>query len=267
MISANFHTHSTFCDGKNSPEEMVKAAIEKGFSAIGFSGHGFTEFDQRYCMKDTEGYLAEIRRLQIEYQNRIQIYLGVEEDTFSPVKRNDFEYLIGSSHYLYLDGAYYPVDSGLTRLEKCMDLFAWDAVKLAEAYYQSFCRYLKSRKPDIIGHFDLITKFDESGRAYFLDQPGYQTVAEKYLKEAAGFGLLFEVNTGAMARGLRTAPYPQEYLLYRLKELEARLILSSDCHEAKYLDAYFEETRKMLLDIGFRYVYTMVDHRFQRVCL
>ena len=60
MIKTNFHTHTTFCDGKNTAEEVVLSAIEKGFSAIGFSGHGYTPFDLRYCMQDMEGYIKEI---------------------------------------------------------------------------------------------------------------------------------------------------------------------------------------------------------------
>ena len=59
---ANFHTHSTFCDGKNTPEEIVLAALEKGFVSIGFSSHGYTPYDLRYCMKDTDGYIADIKR-------------------------------------------------------------------------------------------------------------------------------------------------------------------------------------------------------------
>ena len=35
----NLHQHTTFCDGKNTPEEIVLEAIKKGFGAIGFSGH------------------------------------------------------------------------------------------------------------------------------------------------------------------------------------------------------------------------------------
>ena len=31
MITTNFHTHTVFCDGKSTPEEMVLAAIEKNF--------------------------------------------------------------------------------------------------------------------------------------------------------------------------------------------------------------------------------------------
>ena len=61
---ANYHTHTSFCDGKNTPEEIVLYAIEKGFTSIGFSGHGYTPFDLRYCMKDTEGYIKEISRLK-----------------------------------------------------------------------------------------------------------------------------------------------------------------------------------------------------------
>ena len=59
----NFHTHTVFCDGKNTPEEMVLSAIEKGFTALGFSGHGLTSFDPGYCLRDTAGYRAEILRL------------------------------------------------------------------------------------------------------------------------------------------------------------------------------------------------------------
>ena len=64
---ANYHTHTSFCDGKNTPEQIVLYAIEKGFTSIGFSGHGYTPFDLRYCMKDTAGYIEEISRLKDKY--------------------------------------------------------------------------------------------------------------------------------------------------------------------------------------------------------
>ena len=44
-LIANYHTHTTFCDGQNTAEEVVLSAIDKGFSSIGFSGHGTTPFD------------------------------------------------------------------------------------------------------------------------------------------------------------------------------------------------------------------------------
>ena len=77
---ANFHTHTTFSDGKNTPEEIILYAIEKGFSVIGFSDHGFTPYDECYCMKDLTGYVKEINKLKKKYKNKIQVYIGVEED-------------------------------------------------------------------------------------------------------------------------------------------------------------------------------------------
>ena len=73
---ANFHTHTTFSDGKNTPEEVILFAVENGFESLGFSDHGYTSYDERYCMKDTLGYIKEIKRLKEKYQDKIEIYLG-----------------------------------------------------------------------------------------------------------------------------------------------------------------------------------------------
>ena len=35
----DLHTHTTYCDGQHTTEEMVLAAINKGMKRIGFSGH------------------------------------------------------------------------------------------------------------------------------------------------------------------------------------------------------------------------------------
>ena len=68
---ANYHTHTTFCDGKNTPEEVILSAIEKGFSAIGFSGHGYTPYDLRYCMHDPEAFKQAIPPLKEKYKNPV----------------------------------------------------------------------------------------------------------------------------------------------------------------------------------------------------
>ena len=256
---ANFHTHSTFCDGKHTPEEIILAAIEKGFSAIGFSGHGYTPFDLRYCMKDTPGYIAEINRLKEQYQSRIQVYLGIEEDALAFVDRSQVDYIIGSSHYIHVKDTYYSVDSGYDYITRCLAAFDNDVLSMAEAYYSTFCDYIRTRKPDIIGHFDLITKYDEKNMPLFLGDPGYHRIAERYIAEAAKSGSIFEVNMGAMARGLRTDPYPHDNLLHVLKKLDAPLILSSDSHHIDTLDLGFEDVKNHLCDIGFTQLWTL-DH-------
>ena len=39
------HTHSDFCDGKNTMEEMAEAAYRAGIRCFGFSGHSFVPLD------------------------------------------------------------------------------------------------------------------------------------------------------------------------------------------------------------------------------
>ena len=69
----DLHTHTNFCDGKNTPEEMIVAAIQKGMDCIGFSAHSYTIFDQSYCMsqQNTERYKQEIGRLKKIYGDKI----------------------------------------------------------------------------------------------------------------------------------------------------------------------------------------------------
>ena len=256
MIS-NYHTHTQFCDGKSTAEEMVISAINKGFSTLGFSGHGYTAFDLTYCMKDTAGYRAEICRLREKYKDKIEIYLGVEEDIYHPQYRADFDYIIGSSHYVCKDGVYVPVDSSPDTMHSAIALFDGDTRAMAESYYSNFVSYIKKRRPDIIGHFDLLTKFDEKEGPYFLGDPVYQQTAEKYLREALRADCIFEVNTGAISRGWRTAPYPHESLLPIIKKEGGRLTLTSDCHHADNLDCHYAESRAMLRDVGFEYLYTL----------
>ncbi len=261
---ANYHTHTQFCDGENTAEELILYAIDKGFDAIGFSGHGYTAFDERYCMKDTASYLLNINELKNKYKNKIQIYLGIEEDMYHTSSREDFDYIIGSSHYLLQNDNYYAIDSSVEHFKKCLALFGGDILKLSENYYSKFCTYIKSRKPDIIGHFDLITKYAESENIDFFNNKEYLDLSEKYIIEAAKSGAVFEVNTGAMARELRAYPYPYENLLFALKKEDAKLILSSDCHSLRKIDYYFDETKKLLKEIGFNCVYNLFDNKFKK---
>ncbi len=261
---ANYHIHSTFCDGKNTPEEIVVYALEHDFRAIGFSGHGYTDYDLRYCMKDTDGYITEIKRLKDKYKKDIQVYLGIEEDMHCPVNRKKFDYIIGSCHYIKYGNDYYPIDSSYDYFDKCFALFDNSSIALAEHYYRSFCNYILKRKPDIIGHFDLITKFDEKYSTGFFNDKRYIELSKQYFAEIIDSDCIFEVNTGAIARGIRSTPYPHTSLLYELKKADAKIMLSSDCHDMNMIDCCFDEVRQMLKDIGFKYLYCLYNGEYIR---
>ena len=51
-ITSTLHNHCTMCDGKNTADEMISAAIEAGFTDFGMSCHGYAPFDPEYSMPD-----------------------------------------------------------------------------------------------------------------------------------------------------------------------------------------------------------------------
>jgi histidinol-phosphatase (PHP family) len=260
----NFHTHTTFSDGKNTPEEIVEEAIKQGIRVLGFSDHGYTPYDLRYCMKDEEGYVKEIRRLQEKYKKDIEIYLGVEEDSHALVDREKFDYIIGSCHYARRDGKHYPIDSNYDYFSACLSAFNNDEMVFAEYYFQHFCKYILSRKPDVIGHFDLITKFDETQKERCLSNPNYWSLAEKYCLEALKAGSIFELNTGLVTRGYRSSFCPHERLLHIIYKNGGKITISSDMHELKNLQGCFAEAKLMIKEIGFQYIYVFKNNEWKK---
>ena len=116
----NYHTHTVYCDGQNTCEELVIKAIEKGFDTLGFSGHSYTFFDERYCMskENTHLYKNEVNKLKEKYRGKINILCGVEQDYYSLEPVADYDFVIGSVHYVFKNGEYIDVDSSKEMLVK-----------------------------------------------------------------------------------------------------------------------------------------------------
>ena len=64
--------------------------------------------------------------------------------------------------------------------------------------------------------------------------------------------LPFEINTGAMSRGARTAPYPNPILLRELCAMGGRIMINSDSHRADTIGWAFDQAAKLAWDCGFR---------------
>ena len=74
----DFHVHTNFCDGKNSPEEMVEKAVSLGFEEIGLLHHSYTPFDQRYCIKrdKIDEFVDAVAELKQKYKDKIKTQGG-----------------------------------------------------------------------------------------------------------------------------------------------------------------------------------------------
>ena len=137
MIRSDFHCHTRYCDGKDSPADMVKSALEKGMTALGFSGHSCAPFDPGCpgMLPDSEAkYRREIKRLKKRYEGQISIYCGVEQDIFSPAPGKPFDYVIGSVHYIKAGDGLFAVDDTPEKLKELCDThFGGDMYALCAA--------------------------------------------------------------------------------------------------------------------------------------
>lgn len=265
LLKQNLHTHSKFCDGADEPEDIVIKAIAEGFDAIGFSSHSYTPFDESYCMTDAYGYVTECERLCKEYKDRITVLCGLEQDYFAPPPTYEPDYIIGSVHYIKCGREYIPVDESPQILTAAADrYFSGDVCSLCEEYYKLVSKVADKTGCDIIGHFDLISKFCEAypGLIDFADERIIRA-EERAIESLIPYGVPFEVNTGAIARGLRTSPYPSQRCLEKIARMGGSVILTSDCHSKAKLSFGFEEARDLIRRCGFRGEYLYYDGGFQ----
>lgn len=235
---SNFHTHTIYCDGKDTPEKLVKEALKLGCKEIGFSGHSYTRFDRSYCMSkaNTKKYIEDIVALKKKYRGKIRVYLGVEQDFYSDEPCNLYDYVIGSVHYVKKDDVYIPVDESEAAQKRAVKkYYDGDFYAFAEDYYATVAQIYEKTKCTVVGHFDLITKFNEGCKLFDTMHPRYVAAADRALEKLLKAPVSFEVNTGAMARGLRSAPYPELRLMDRITKAAKKLITTSDCHDASKL--------------------------------
>ena len=256
MIKIDLHIHSTYCDGKSTLRENVESALAKGFVTIGFSGHCYTFFDESYCMskEDTERYIKEANWLQKKHRKKLTILVGIEQDYYSEEPTDRYDYAIGSVHYLKLGDEYVPVDESAEILKNAADrYFDGDIYALCEEYYKTVSDLTNKWNTRIIGHFDLITKFNEQEKLIDENNPRYiaawKNAADKLLESQP----LFEINTGAISRGYRTTAYPSKQIIDYIKENGGSFILSSDAHSAENIGYKFDEYEQFIEDKMFRF--------------
>ena len=207
MLLQSLHTHSLYDDGQDTLARMAQNAEAAGLDALGFSGHSPLPFANDWaidqsCLAD---YLREARSLQEDFRGRFSLYCGLEWDSCSPLPEQKLDYLIGSVHYFPAlpDGTRFTVDGSAQLLAQCAQVqFGGDMAAQADCYYALVARLAEVPQVDIVGHFDLITKFDEPHTRYPIVPPSARAAMERLVRS----GKIFEIKTGAISRGYRQTP-------------------------------------------------------------
>lgn len=247
--SCDLHTHTCFCDGKDTPEDMVVSAIRKGLSCIGILHHSTVSFDRECSIseEDVPRFKAEIRRLREKYKDKILVLCGIETDCYTTFCEEGYDYIIGSAHYLKIGKEYLPIDLSRESLVRIAnEKFDGDFFALADEYYRLVSEIKNKCNADIVGHFDLITKFNKDNSLFNTADERYLSAAKAAARRLTDDGLLFEINTGAISRGYTDEPYPKSELYSYLRTLGADFILSSDAHQKENVAYKFESFSQLI---------------------
>ena len=266
----NLHTHTSYCDGADSPEEIVLTAIDKGFTSIGFSGHSYVDFSPFFQKKGdhTEEYKKNVSELKEKYKDRIKIYLGLEYDVCSRCDLSGYDYLIGSVHYIKCGNEYVNVVRTAEVAEDVINqYFGGNGMEYAKSYYKHLACLPEYGKFDIVAHFDVVTKHSDNRMFFDTESKEYLNAAIEAAESLAGKVPFFEVNTGSMARGYRKSPYPSLAIIKELKRLGFGAVITSDCHEKSKLDCKFDEAAELLKAGGYKEKYVLTEQGFLPVAL
>ncbi len=259
-----YHCHTTFSDGRSNAEEMILRAIELGCEEIGISDHSPLP-NAKWTMTDESLslYVDSINSLKEKYKGKIKISLGLELDyntELTEEKRAHFDYIIGSVHSVYTDDGEVDVDGSLDKIKEAIDKhFSGDAVLYAEAYFKRVANVYNKTKCDIIGHFDLLTKFIERDGFLPINDLRYKNARDKAFSALLDSPAVFEINTGAISRGYRTTPYPDEDILKMIKQNGRTVVINSDSHSKETLDCAYEQAKALLKRMGITSISRMDD--------
>ncbi len=221
------HTH--LCHhAEGVPTDLARRAVELGLTEIGVSEHNpmpRDDFDvwRMYDSKMGE-YLAAIEeargrfpQLKIRAALEVDYLPGAEDWIRSLAGRYDWDYFIGSVHYI--DGGW-----DIDNPAKISNWHERDAFEVWGEYFERLTAAAASGLFQIIGHADLAKKFR------FMPTRDCTPMFERFLDTAARGGVAIEINTAGLRKDCREM-YPSPQFLALASARKVALTFGSDAHQ------------------------------------
>lgn len=261
-VLINFHVHSTGSDGKQTPEEVIKEAINAGIDFMCFTDH----YKQPFLIEPnwptdkfhSPAYVEDIKRLQEQYQDKIDISFGAEFDWIEPysewlkkeISKEKYDYIIGSVHVIVKnDKLFYALDFGKGNHAK------WLATaeriggieSFAKEYYRQVRLLAKSGLYDSVGHFDLIKIYNKDSCYFSENSDWYKKEVLSALDAIATAKMAIEINIRGFHKAIETQ-YPSLWILEEARKRNIPITIGSDAHRVgevgQDLDKAYELARK-----------------------
>ena len=265
---ADYHVHTEFSDDSAYPMvDVIRDAVEMGMEEICITDHvdyGVKkDWDQgEISYRNGEplanvnypGYMEKIRQMKETWGDKIRIRtgmeFGVQRHTIPEFEklfhRYSFDFIILSIHQVE-DKEFWTQDFQRGKTQEEYNLRYYEELLTVVEKYKNY---------SVLGHMDLIARYDEAG-IYPFEK--IKLMADKILKIVIAEGKGIEINTSSHRYGLQdTMPSADILKLYR--DLGGKILtIGSDSHKPEQLGAYIEETKELLKDIGFQYFCTYED--------
>lgn len=233
--------HLDFPHTLESLAQFLEAAKARGIKEVGFAEH------DHYLPHINFGNFAFLQKqfpdVAIRCGLEVEYLPGREKETQERLQGIEFDYLIGSVHY---------IGEWLFDHPDYIAGFAeWDLNRLYEVYFGLVAQMVHSGGFDIVGHFDLIKIFGHRPQGLVLE------LARPALEAVRECGLVLEVNTAGWHRPVQEL-YPAPELLREAFRRGIPVTLSSDAHAPEQVGRDLARARELLWGIGYRQIATFV---------
>lgn len=246
---------------------MVERAIERGFTHYGLSEHCPRDRAEDLFPDEADlapgdlartfaAYTREAFALRDRYGDSIDLLVGFETERLPPgtwaARMREiraaapFDYVIGSVHDV--DGT-------------CIDYSAENTLRAAEGaggtealqirYFDAVADLVATLKPEVVGHIDLIRKFDGPDACF---SPRVFAHVERALEATRAAGSVLDVNAAPVRRTLG-AVYPLPEILRRAREMGVGVTLGDDGHGPDDVGVGLDACMRAIAAADFREVH------------
>jgi histidinol-phosphatase (PHP family) len=258
-VLTDYHVHlrrdDDYSDPRTGPftpanaERYREAAAERGIEELGAAEHIYRfqqalevwthPFWRGYAKDDIDDYCQFVReetdlRLGIE----ADFIAGREDRTANLLEARDWDYVVGSVHFLRDEAVDLEGEWGIWRHS--------DPEKVWARYFDTLGEAARSGLFDILAHPDLVKVF--SGQVPTPDGD-LRRFYERAMDGIAESDVAVEVSTAGLRKPVAEI-YPATAFLEMCLEAGCPVALSSDAHEPSQLGFEYERAVELLSDLG-----------------
>ena len=252
----NHHVHTTGSDGKLSPEETIKLAIEKKLTFICFTDHypfppNFKEWGRDF---HSEEYYKEIKKTIEKYKDKIEISFGAEfnwvpdyvEWTKKEIKKREYDFILGSVHTIENNNK--TINGSENTWKKLIEDYRGIKNLVKEFYYQTRLM-ADSELFDCVAHFDLIKIQNKNSKYFNENDDWYKKEVLKTLNRIKKTKIAIEINTSGERKS--GEDHPSFWILQEMKKRNIPITIGSDSHSPEQIDYRLKEAIQSAKKAGY----------------